>query len=74
VLHHHGSQVGLPNWWEAGAQKYAINNTTLAVIEVVTFAVLEALRYDGWKRTGAVSDEQGGVPVWRWCKDYVHKD
>ena len=44
--------VGLTPFWEAGAQKYALDTQTLAVIEVAVFGVLEALRYDGYKRTG----------------------
>ncbi len=47
-------QVGLPKWWEAGAQTYPIDNTTLAIIEVITFAFLEGKRYEGYKKTGAV--------------------
>ena len=47
--------MGLPKWWEAGAQKYAIDNTTLAIIEVVVFAFLESKRYEGYKKTGGVS-------------------
>jgi len=45
--------VGLPKWWEAGAQQYAIDNKTLALIEVAVFAFLEAKRYEGYKKTGA---------------------
>lgn len=44
--------VGLPKWWEAGAQKYPIDNQTLALIEIAVFAFLEAKRYEGYKKTG----------------------
>ena len=47
--------MGLPKWWEAGAQQYPIDNTTLAIIEIVTFAFLESKRYEGYKKTGGVS-------------------
>lgn len=46
--------VGLPKWWEAGAQQYAIDNQTLALIEIAVFAVLESKRYEGYKKTGEV--------------------
>jgi hypothetical protein len=45
--------VGLPKWWEAGAQKYAIGNQALALIEVIVMGFLEAARYEGYKKTGA---------------------
>eukprot|EP00197_Chlamydomonas_leiostraca_P007830 CAMPEP_0202859490 /NCGR_PEP_ID=MMETSP1391-20130828/1574_1 /ASSEMBLY_ACC=CAM_ASM_000867 /TAXON_ID=1034604 /ORGANISM="Chlamydomonas leiostraca, Strain SAG 11-49" /LENGTH=249 /DNA_ID=CAMNT_0049538523 /DNA_START=46 /DNA_END=795 /DNA_ORIENTATION=- len=45
--------VGLPKWWEAGAQQYAIDNQTLAAIEAVAFIFLEGKRYEGYKKTGA---------------------
>ena len=35
-------------------QKYAIDTLPLAVIEVVVFAILEAKRYDIYKKTGEV--------------------
>eukprot|EP00195_Chlamydomonas_chlamydogama_P010221 CAMPEP_0202889590 /NCGR_PEP_ID=MMETSP1392-20130828/165_1 /ASSEMBLY_ACC=CAM_ASM_000868 /TAXON_ID=225041 /ORGANISM="Chlamydomonas chlamydogama, Strain SAG 11-48b" /LENGTH=251 /DNA_ID=CAMNT_0049572951 /DNA_START=69 /DNA_END=824 /DNA_ORIENTATION=- len=44
--------VGLPKFWLAGAEKYAIDNQTLAIIEVIVFAVLEGKRYEGWKKYG----------------------
>uniref|UniRef100_A0AC62AEM4 Lhca2 n=1 Tax=Dunaliella tertiolecta TaxID=3047 RepID=A0AC62AEM4_DUNTE len=44
--------VGLPKWWEAGAQTYPIDNQTLAIIEIAVFAFLEAKRYEGYKKTG----------------------
>lgn len=44
--------VGLPEWWEAGAQKYALDTPTLLAIELALFAILEAKRYEGWKKTG----------------------
>ncbi len=47
-------QVGLPKWWLAGAEQYPIDNTTLAIIELVVFAFLEGTRYEGYKKTGAV--------------------
>ncbi len=52
------TQVGLPKWWEAGALEYPIDNKTLAIIELVVFAFLEGKRYEGYKKTGAVS------PLW----------
>lgn len=45
--------VGLPKWWEAGAQEYAIGTVPLAIIEVVVVGLLEYARYKNWKRTGA---------------------
>jgi len=47
-------QVGLPKWWEAGSLEYPIDNQTLAIIEIAVFSFLEAKRYDGFKKTGAV--------------------
>jgi len=44
--------VGLPKFWLAGAETYAIDNQTLAIIEVVVLGALEAMRYNGWKKTG----------------------
>jgi hypothetical protein len=48
--------VGLPKFWLAGAEKYWLDNQTLAAIEVVVFAFLEAKRYESFKKTGT-----GGV-------------
>jgi len=45
--------VGLPKWWLAGAEKYPIDNQTLAIIEIAAFAFLEGTRYAGYKKTGA---------------------
>ncbi len=36
-------------------QNYPIDNKTLAIIEVVVLGLLEAKRYQGWKKTGTVS-------------------
>ena len=44
--------VGLPKFWLAGAEQYALDTKTLAIIEVAVFAVLEAKRYEGYKKTG----------------------
>ncbi|KAG2452487.1 hypothetical protein HYH02_002726 [Chlamydomonas schloesseri] len=44
--------VGLPKFWTAGAEKYALDNQTLALIEVAVFAVLEGKRYEIYKKTG----------------------
>lgn len=52
----HALQVGLPKWWLAGAEKYPIDNQTLAIIEIAAFGFLEGTRYAGYKKTGAVSD------------------
>lgn len=48
--------VGLPKFWEAGAKVDLPFGglVPLIAIEVAVFAVLEAFRYDGWKRTGKV--------------------
>ncbi|KAL6749282.1 light-harvesting protein of photosystem I [Haematococcus lacustris] len=51
--------VGLPKWYDAGAEKYALSNQTLLVIELVVFAFLEAKRYEGYKKTGGT-----GVAFW----------
>jgi len=45
--------VGLPKWWEAGAQSYPIDTLPLIVIEALVFAFLEGKRYEGYKKTGA---------------------
>ncbi|GLI59015.1 hypothetical protein VaNZ11_000839 [Volvox africanus] len=44
--------VGLPKFWLAGAEEYALDTPTLALIEVLVFAVLEGKRYDIYKKTG----------------------
>jgi len=44
--------VGLTPFWQVTNQTYAFDFTTLAAIQVAVFAVLEGLRYDGYKRTG----------------------
>lgn len=44
--------VGLPNWWEAGAEPTPIDVKVLAAIEIAVFAVLEGARYEGFKKTG----------------------
>lgn len=44
--------VGLPKFWLAGAENYPLDNKTLAIIEVVVLGLLEAKRYQGWKKTG----------------------
>jgi hypothetical protein len=44
--------VGLPKFWLAGAETYALDTKTLAIIEVAVFAVLESKRYEGYKKTG----------------------
>ncbi|KAL6784696.1 LHCA2 [Auxenochlorella protothecoides x Auxenochlorella symbiontica] len=44
--------VGLPPWWKAGAEQYPIDNKTLILVEIATFAVLEGLRARGWEKTG----------------------
>jgi hypothetical protein len=36
-------------------QTYALDTKTLAIIQVVVFAVLEGKRYEGFKKTGGVS-------------------
>lgn len=46
--------VGLPPWWKAGAEQYPIDNKTLILVEIATFAVLEGLRARGWEKTGEV--------------------
>lgn len=45
--------VGKPKWFEAGAQEYALPSNALVAIEVAVLAVLEAKRYEGFKKTGA---------------------
>lgn len=55
------SQVGLPKWWEAGALDYSIDKQTLTIIELAAFVVLEAKRYEGYQKTGAVG---GGLVGW----------
>jgi len=44
--------VGLPKFWLAGAETYALDFKTLAVVEVALFAFLESKRYEGFKKTG----------------------
>lgn len=44
--------VGLPKWWEAGAQEYAIGTVPLLIIEVVVIGLCEYARYKNWKSTG----------------------
>ncbi|KAG2500795.1 hypothetical protein HYH03_001557 [Edaphochlamys debaryana] len=44
--------VGLPKFWLAGAEKYALDNTTLAGIEAIAFIILEGARYRNFKNTG----------------------
>lgn len=44
--------VGLPSFWEAGSQEYAIGTGPLLAIELAVFAVLESKRYEGYKKTG----------------------
>eukprot|EP01024_Parvocaulis_polyphysoides_P052647 TRINITY_DN520_c2_g1_i2.p1 TRINITY_DN520_c2_g1~~TRINITY_DN520_c2_g1_i2.p1 ORF type:complete len:254 (-),score=58.88 TRINITY_DN520_c2_g1_i2:213-974(-) len=44
--------VGLPKFWLAGAEKYAIGFVPLVAIEVVVMALLEYQRFKGWKETG----------------------
>jgi hypothetical protein len=44
--------VGLPKFWEAGAESYPLDNKTLLAIEVPVMALLEAKRYEGYKKTG----------------------
>jgi hypothetical protein len=39
---------------DVAMQKYALDFTTLAAIEIAVFAVLEYKRYEGWKKTGQV--------------------
>jgi hypothetical protein len=48
--------LGLPKFWEAGAETYALDNKTLLAVEIPVMAVLEAKRYEGYKKTG-----EGGV-------------
>jgi len=43
---------GLGNWWEAGAQEYALPSTTLVGVQVLVMSVLEAKRIEGFKKTG----------------------
>eukprot|EP01025_Chloroclados_australasicus_P019991 TRINITY_DN209_c0_g1_i1.p2 TRINITY_DN209_c0_g1~~TRINITY_DN209_c0_g1_i1.p2 ORF type:complete len:286 (+),score=55.80 TRINITY_DN209_c0_g1_i1:101-859(+) len=44
--------LGLPKFWLAGAEKYAIGFVPLIAIEVVVMGLLEYQRYKGWKQTG----------------------
>eukprot|EP01026_Neomeris_dumetosa_P066670 TRINITY_DN646_c2_g1_i1.p3 TRINITY_DN646_c2_g1~~TRINITY_DN646_c2_g1_i1.p3 ORF type:complete len:255 (-),score=59.70 TRINITY_DN646_c2_g1_i1:200-964(-) len=44
--------VGLPKFWLAGAEKYAIGFVPLVAIEVVVLGLLEYQRFKGWKQTG----------------------
>lgn len=44
--------LGLPKFWLAGAEKYALDFNTLAIIEAAVFAVLEYKRYENIKKTG----------------------
>lgn len=44
--------VGLPKFWLAGAETYALDTKTLVIIQVAVFALLEAKRYEGYKKTG----------------------
>lgn len=44
--------VGLPKFWLAGAESYALDTKTLAIIEAVVFAFVEAKRYESFKKTG----------------------
>jgi hypothetical protein len=44
--------LGLGNWWEAGAQEYAIDTKTQLLVGIPLFAVLEGLRAKGWEKTG----------------------
>ncbi|KAI8473655.1 MAG: light-harvesting protein of photosystem I [Monoraphidium minutum] len=44
--------VGLPKFWLAGAETYALDTKTLAIIEVVVFAFVEAKRYESFKKVG----------------------
>ena len=39
----------------SSSQTYALDNQTLAAIEVAVFAVLEGMRYNGWKKYQTVS-------------------
>eukprot|EP01023_Acetabularia_acetabulum_P064733 TRINITY_DN844_c0_g1_i1.p1 TRINITY_DN844_c0_g1~~TRINITY_DN844_c0_g1_i1.p1 ORF type:complete len:254 (-),score=59.43 TRINITY_DN844_c0_g1_i1:364-1125(-) len=43
---------GLPKFWLAGAEKYAIGFAPLVAIEIALMAVLEYQRFKGWKETG----------------------
>eukprot|EP01025_Chloroclados_australasicus_P053863 TRINITY_DN6373_c0_g1_i4.p1 TRINITY_DN6373_c0_g1~~TRINITY_DN6373_c0_g1_i4.p1 ORF type:complete len:239 (+),score=40.53 TRINITY_DN6373_c0_g1_i4:174-890(+) len=45
--------VGLPKFWLAGAEKYALDFNTLVIIEVIVFAILEYKRYESFKKVGA---------------------
>eukprot|EP00879_Flechtneria_rotunda_P000678 GHRR01000793.1.p1 GENE.GHRR01000793.1~~GHRR01000793.1.p1 ORF type:complete len:284 (+),score=70.63 GHRR01000793.1:91-852(+) len=44
--------VGLPKFWLAGNESYPIDNRVLLAIGLVVMGVLEAKRYEGWKKTG----------------------
>lgn len=44
--------VGAPKFWEAGAEKYALDTNTLIAAEVVIMGLLEAFRYSAWKEKG----------------------
>lgn len=47
------AQVGLGNWWEAGAKvESSFDLKTLIAIEVATFAVLEGFRVKAYEKTG----------------------
>mmetsp|Transcript_41580 Transcript_41580/g.50433 ORF Transcript_41580/g.50433 Transcript_41580/m.50433 type:complete len:265 (+) Transcript_41580:64-858(+) len=45
-------QLGLPKWYEAGALDYGFDTTSLIGVEVVVMGFLEALRIDGYNKTG----------------------
>ncbi len=66
--------VGLPKFWEAGAQVDLPFGglVPLIAIEIAVFAVLEAFRYDGWKRTGKVMIVEWGGREWEWVVMVVH--
>eukprot|EP01023_Acetabularia_acetabulum_P025781 TRINITY_DN245_c0_g2_i1.p2 TRINITY_DN245_c0_g2~~TRINITY_DN245_c0_g2_i1.p2 ORF type:complete len:298 (-),score=70.25 TRINITY_DN245_c0_g2_i1:233-1000(-) len=43
---------GLPKFWLAGAEQYAIGFVPLLAIEIVVMGLLEYQRFKGWKETG----------------------
>lgn len=44
--------AGLPKFWLAGGEKYALDFQSLALIEVALFAIFEYKRYENIKKTG----------------------
>jgi len=45
--------IGKPVWFEAGAESYALDFTTLAVLQVVVMGIFEFKRWEGFQKTGS---------------------